>query len=293
MSDKALVLIVDDSPTNLQVLATCIKGEHRVKVSTSGEQCLQIAKASPQPDLILLDVEMPGMDGYEVCKRLKSSPNTADIPIIFVTGLEEDKDEEKGLALGAVDYIVKPIRPAIVSARVKTHVTLKLQRDKLNKMAFFDQLTGLYNRHYIIDIASKKVARAVRHQYNLWVLMIDIDHFKVINDTYGHPAGDDILKQVAKVLVMDNRSDDLIGRFGGEEFVMMFDPCCEADAMVKAERVRIKIADLKPNGIDVTVSIGLAKIASQGGSFEQSLKQADEALYLAKKNGRNRVEVAL
>ncbi|PKF62194.1 diguanylate cyclase response regulator [Psychromonas sp. psych-6C06] len=292
MLNKATVLIVDDSPTNLQVLAACVKDKHRVKVATSGEQCLKIAQTSPQPDLILLDVEMPGMNGYEVCKYLKSSSQTADIPIIFVTGLQGDKDEEKGLALGAVDYITKPIRPAIVIARVKTHITLKLQRDKLNKMAFYDQLTGLYNRHFLIDMASKKVARALRHRYDLWVLMIDIDHFKSINDTHGHPMGDEILKEVAQTLALDNRSEDLAARFGGEEFVVMFDPCNETDAIMKAERILNKIRQLKPHNINVTVSIGMAKLVEQDVTFERLLKRADQALYDAKENGRDRLELA-
>ena len=292
MSDKALVLIIDDSPTNLQVLAACVKDEHRVKVATSGEQCLIIAQSDPQPDLILLDVEMPGMNGYEVCKYLKSSPQTSEIPIIFVTGLQGDKDEEKGLALGAVDYITKPIRPAIVIARVKTHVTLKLQRDKLNKMAFFDQLTGLYNRHYLIDMATKKVSRALRHHYDLWVFMIDIDHFKSINDTYGHPMGDKILKDVAHVLALENRSEDVVARFGGEEFVVLFDPCSKEDALMKADRILKKIKDLKPHNISVTVSIGIAKLTNEDANFERLLKRADDALYRAKENGRNRSEMA-
>ncbi|WP_022942127.1 diguanylate cyclase [Psychromonas hadalis] len=292
MADKALVLIVDDSPTNLQVLAACIKDNHRVKVATNGKQCLKIAQTEPHPDLILLDVEMPGMNGYEVCKHLKSSPKTEGIPIIFVTGLQGDDDEEKGLALGAVDYITKPIRPAIVIARVKTHVTLKLQHDKLNKMAFFDQLTGLYNRHYLIDMATKKVARALRHNYDLWVLMIDIDHFKKVNDTYGHPMGDEILKEVSALLVLDNRSEDIAARFGGEEFVVMFDPCNKADAVLKARRILHKIAKLNPHNINVTVSIGMAKLTAEDANFERLLKRADAALYHAKENGRNRIELA-
>ncbi|GLS91121.1 diguanylate cyclase response regulator [Psychromonas marina] len=292
MSEKALVLIVDDSPTNLQVLASCVKNCHRIKVATSGEQCLQIAQASPQPDLILLDVEMPGMNGYEVCEQLKASSLTASIPVIFVTALQGDEDERRGLELGAVDYITKPIRPAIVIARVNTHITLKLQRDKLNKMAFYDQLTGLYNRHYLIDVATKKVARSLRHHYDLWVLMIDIDHFKQINDNYGHPMGDDILKKVAEVLVLDNRTEDLAARFGGEEFVVMFDPSDDSDAVIKAQRILKKISKLKPHNISVTVSIGMAKVVAEDGNFEGVLKRADQALYRAKDNGRNRLEIA-
>ncbi|WP_019616113.1 diguanylate cyclase [Psychromonas ossibalaenae] len=292
MSDKALVLIVDDSATNLQVLAACVKDYHQLKVATDGEKCLQIAHQSPQPDLILLDVEMPGMNGHEVCKRLKADPQTEAIPVIFITGLQGDKDEELGLKLGAVDYIAKPIRPAIVIARVNTHITLKLQRDKLNQIAFNDQLTGLYNRHFLFDAAAKKVSRALRHQYELWLLMIDIDHFKMINDTYGHPMGDQILKQVAAVLAVDNRVEDLAARFGGEEFVVIFDPCEDQDALNKAQRILRKIEQLKPQGIKVTVSIGMAKLKVEDGEFERLLKRADDALYKAKQGGRNRIELA-
>lgn len=291
MLEKPLVLITDDSATNLQVLAVCLKDEYHVKVATTGEQCLQIALETPHPDLILLDVEMPGMNGYEVCKRLKDTPHLATIPVIFVTGLQGDEDETKGLALGAVDYITKPIRPAIVIARVKTHITLKLQRDKLNKMAFFDQLTGLYNRHYLIESASKKVARALRHGYGLWLLVIDIDHFKSINDTYGHPVGDQVLRLVAQELEAQNRSEDITARFGGEEFVVLFDPCEEKHALIKAQRILSKVAELHPHGIKVTISIGVSRLHPEDKEFENLLKRADEALYLAKKNGRNRVEL--
>jgi len=291
MNKNELVLIVDDSPTNLKILASCIKNLYQLKVAINGEQCIEIAKQHPQPDLILLDVVMPKMNGYEVCEKLKSMPETASIPVIFVTGLQGEKDEEKGLSLGAVDYITKPVRPAIVVARVKTHLTMKLQQDKLNKMAFHDQLTGLYNRHYLMDVAHKKVARAQRHNYTLWVLMIDIDHFKVINDNHGHAVGDLVLKAVAKALVLDNRDEDLAARFGGEEFVVVFDPCEDDDAYNKAVRILDAIEALNPDGIHVTVSIGMTKITKQDNNFENLLKRADDALYKAKENGRNRVEI--
>ena len=291
MSKNELVLIVDDSPTNLKILASCIKDQYQLKVAINGEQCLQIALQPPQPDLILLDVEMPGMNGYEVCESLKSSPVTAAIPVIFVTGLQGDEDEEKGLSIGAVDYITKPVRPAIVVARVKTHITIKLQQDKLNKMAFNDQLTGLCNRHYLMDVANQKVARALRHHYTLWVLMIDIDYFKSINDNYGHAVGDLVLQAIAKSLKEDNRDEDIAARLGGEEFVIVFDPCEDEDAFNKAVRILDKIESLKPNNITVTISIGMAKVSEQDDNFESLLKRADDALYKAKENGRNRIEM--
>lgn len=293
MSKNELVLIVDDSPTNLKILASCIKHLYQLKVAINGDQCIEIAKQHPQPDLILLDVEMPGMNGYEVCEKLKSNPETENIPIIFVTGLQGEKDEERGLSLGAVDYITKPVRPAIVVARVKTHLTIKLQQDKLNRMAFHDQLTNLYNRHFLMDVANQKVARAKRHNYALWVLMIDIDHFKSINDTHGHAVGDEVLKAVAEALVQDNRNEDLAARFGGEEFVVVFDPCEDEDAFNKSVRILDAIESLQPKGINVTISIGMAKILEKDKDFEDLLKRADLALYEAKNNGRNRIEMAI
>jgi len=293
MNNKPLILIVDDSPTNIQLLAACLKNDYRLKIATSGEQCLQLINDNIQPDLILLDVEMPGLNGYQVCEKLKEKDSTSSIPIIFVTGRQGDDDETKGLMLGAVDYITKPIRPAIVVARVKTHITLKLQHDKLISMAMHDQLTGLYNRHYLLEVATQKVAKALRHKYPLCLLMIDIDHFKAINDTHGHHTGDLVLKAVATELSTGNREEDITARFGGEEFVIIFDHCHFVDAQNKANSILKKIEDLTPEGLKVTVSIGLAKLIKSDEQFSNLLKRADLALYEAKGKGRNRVETAV
>jgi len=293
MDNKPLILIVDDSPTNIQLLAACLKSDYRLKIATSGEQCLELIAENIQPDLILLDVEMPGLNGYQVCEKLKQKESTSSIPIIFVTGRQGDEDETKGLMLGAVDYITKPIRPAIVVARVKTHITLKLQHDKLISMAMHDQLTGLYNRHYLLEVATQKVAKALRHKYPLCLLMIDIDHFKAINDNHGHHSGDLVLKAVAKELATGNREEDITARFGGEEFVIIFDHCHFVDAQKKANLILRKIEDLQPEGLNVTVSIGLAKLIKSDEQFSNLLKRADLALYEAKGKGRNRVETAV
>lgn len=290
MSEKPIVLLVDDSATNIQILAACLKDSYHLKVATSGEQCLDLAKVKPLPDLILLDIEMPGISGYEVCTELKKNDDTAVIPIIFVTARQGNEDEEKGLQLGAVDYITKPIHPAIVVARVDTHITLKLQRDELIKMALYDQLTGLYNRHYMLDISKQKIARALRHQHSFCLVMIDIDHFKSINDTHGHLTGDAILRAVAKHLNIGNRQEDIVARFGGEEFLILLDYCEIKDAELKAEAVRERIEKLNPHGINVTISLGVAQFeVLREESFNELLKRADDALYLAKEQGRNRV----
>jgi len=289
VQEKPVVLIVDDEPVNIQVLAACLKDSYQIKVATSGKQCIELIQTGLEVDLILLDIDMPDMDGYEVCTILKSSITTASIPIVFVTAKNEIHEEEKGLEIGAVDYITKPISPAIVAARVKTHVTLKLQHDKLQDMAMHDQLTGLYNRYFLIAAASHKVSKSKRHNYALSVLMMDIDHFKAINDNHGHAVGDDVLKVVAECLSIEKRKEDVLARFGGEEFVLLLDHCNVAQAELKAEKLRAAIEALQPSGLKITVSVGVAQLNSKEDSFAEPLKRADDALYIAKDQGRNRV----
>lgn len=289
MDDKPLILIVDDTATNIRVLERCLKDDYRLMVATGGEQCLALARVEPYPDLILLDIKMPGIDGYEVCRRLKDEAITAAIPIIFVTANQAVEDEEFGLTLGAVDYITKPIHPAIVLARVNCHVTLKIQRDKLAAMALYDQLTGLHNRHYLLDIGHQKVAHSIRYQQPLSLLMIDIDHFKIVNDEFGHPAGDAILKHVAKSLRLESRKEDVAARWGGEEFLMLLDHCDIDEAMAKGQQLCNLIEQLNPDGIRVTVSIGVGALSKGETDLSQMLKRADVALYQAKEQGRNQV----
>lgn len=292
MPKNQLVLIVDDSPTTLNILTSCLENSHKVKVATSGVECLEMSEQLPQPDLILLDVTMPNMDGYEVCELLKSNPLTASIPIIFVTGLEAEEDEERGFLIGAVDYITKPFSQVIVRARVNTHLTIKLQQDKLNKMAFYDQLTGLYNRHHLMDTADQKVITAKNNASSLWVLMIDIDHFKMVNDNYGHAIGDQVLQKVANTLLLESSNMDLIARSGGEEFIILFDSCEGEEAVNKSVGLLDAIESLNPNDINITISIGMAKLEDTDKDFDWVLKRADDALYEAKNNGRNRIEIA-
>ncbi len=291
MENKAVILIVDDVPTNVQALALLLKDDYTLKVATSGSRALELAGQEPIPDLILLDVQMPEMDGYDVLNLLKENSDTAQIPIIFVTGKDSVDEEEHGLLLGAVDYIVKPIRPSIVKARVKTHITLKQQYKMLTEMATRDQLTKLHNRHYLSDALSKQISKAKRHNEVFSVIIADIDHFKNINDTFGHLTGDIILQAVAKVIQEGARKEDIAARFGGEEFVLVLDNCTAADALTKAQILREKIEQLHPEGISVTVSFGVAQLDASIEKGEDLLKNADKALYIAKEEGRNRVVV--
>lgn len=291
MKEKAVVLIVDDVRINLQTLAHILKDDYTVKMAQGGREALELVVLDPIPDLILLDVGMSEVSGYDVCKMLREDIDTVHIPIIFVTGKDSIEDEEYGLSLGAVDYITKPIRPLIVKARIKTHITLKQQRDLLKTMAVSDQLTGLYNRHHLTDALIRKVARANRHDYPLSVIIIDIDHFKNVNDTYGHLTGDDILREVGEVIGSVARKEDIAARFGGEEFVLVLDNCTLEDAYLKAERLRQKIETLSPSRLDITASFGVAELNLQINTCTLLLDSADKALYEAKNEGRNRVNM--
>ena len=292
MSEKPIILIVDDVPSNIKVLANCLKNDYQIKVATGGHDCLRLAISDPIPDLILLDIEMPDLGGYEVCQKLQSQPHTRDTPIIFVTARDEDRNEELGLKLGAVDYITKPVRPSIVLARVNTHITLKKQRDMLKAIALKDQLTGLYNRYYLLEAAEQRMANAVRHGDPLSILLLDVDHFKRINDGHGHLVGDIVLQRLAMQLADICRKEDIAARYGGEEFVVLLGHCDSTAAALKAEIVRKKIEALKPEGILTTISIGVAQLGLGDETVERLLDRADKALYEAKNLGRNQVVIA-
>ncbi|MCG9739981.1 diguanylate cyclase [Shewanella insulae] len=286
MEEQSVVLVVDDVKTNVLIMRQCLKEMFQVWTAESGEECLRVAKQ--KPDIILLDVLMPGMDGYQVCRQLKADPETAEIPIIFVTAKDSDDDEQKGLEIGAVDYITKPIRPAIVRARVSTHIQLKQHSDKLKFMALHDQLTGLYNRHFLAERAAQSLSAMVRHQKELSIVMLDLDHFKKINDFNGHHIGDLVLQAVAKLLQESFRKEDLVARMGGEEFVILME-CGLAIAREKTEDVRMKLARLKPMGLEVTGSFGVVTANHHNADLSHLLVLADEAVYKAKADGRNRV----
>ena len=294
------ILIVDDQPSNIQVLAHLLQGDYHIQVATGGEKALELAHKEPQPDLILLDVIMPNPDGYEVCRRLKADPGTHDIPVIFVTGRNAAEDEERGLELGAVDYITKPFTPTITRHRVRNHVDLKRKTDALERLAQLDGLTELPNRRQLDQQLREEWGRAKRGETVISLVMMDIDHFKPYNDHYDHGAGDECLRRVARALAqVSGRSTDLIARYGGEEFAALL-PYTEASgAHGVAERFREAVAGLElPHayadaGI-VTLSLGVATVTPGPRDDDPGvlLEAADGALYAAKEAGRNRVEAA-
>jgi diguanylate cyclase (GGDEF)-like protein len=324
---KQTILIVDDAPTNIEILSEVLDSEYEVLFATSGEDALNVAFEETSnieilsevldseyevlfatsgedalnvafeetPDLILLDIIMPQMDGYEVCSRLKADARTRAIPVIFVTAMDQEADETKGLALGAIDYLTKPIRPPIVRARVRNHLELKRYRDVLEQLSTTDGLTGISNRRRFDDSLECEWSRARRNQKPLSLIMLDIDFFKAFNDHYGHLAGDDCLRQVARGLANRvRRPADLVARYGGEEFACLLPETDAGGAASMATHFLETMQELNlPHAHSqaadhVTLSMGVATlIPLVGQSSSDLVRDADRFLYEAKQNGRN------
>jgi len=292
------VLIVDDAPSNVRMLAHALASECAIRVATDGVRGLELATSQPSPDLILLDVEMPGLDGLEVCRLLKDTAATRDIPVIFDTAQDDPAAEERGLRAGAVDYIKKPFVPAIVRARVQTHLQIRRQARLLEKLVALDGLTEIPNRRRLADVLEQEWRRCQRRSLSLALIMIDVDHFKAYNDSYGHLAGDRCLRQIARVLTQAGlRAGDLVARYGGEEFAAVLPDTDVDGALTVAERMRCAVEGLalphRASSVSpwITVSLGAAATIpdpSALSSHTELLQAADRALYAAKAAGRNR-----
>lgn len=290
---KGTLLVVDDSRTIRMFLQQVLSIEHQVIQAESGEAALKLVQ-SHLPDLILLDVVMPGLDGFAVCARLKADAQTRDIPVIFLTSLTGDAEETLALEAGAVDFIEKPIRPAVVQARVRNHMELKRSRDRLQAISMLDGLTGIANRRRFDDFLAVEFRRARRHGHPLSLILGDVDFFKRFNDGYGHGAGDECLRRVAdafKTALL--RPSDLAARYGGEEFVCVLPDTDLQGAREVAERIHEKLrAKALPHAFSdaspqVTLSLGLVCLDAEM-ELESFIKRADENLYAAKHAGRNR-----
>lgn len=296
-SFRQKILIVDDSQVMTKMLEAILKNDYDIIIATSGEQCLKIALREI-PDLILLDVLMEGLDGYEVCRKLKSDAITMDIPVIFITGLDETNDERKGLEVGAIDYITKPFSEPIVKIRVKNHLELKRNRDLLKELSSIDDLTGIFNRRQFDQAYTKEWQKALISRTYISLAMIDIDFFKAYNDYYGHLRGDECLKSIATVMQNIERSKGSVYRYGGEEFVYLM-PDTDLNT---ANNITFKISQ----GINslniphekssvaehVTISAGVGTIIPTNNikPFD-FLNMVDNALYKSKRLGRNQIQL--
>lgn len=297
----AVILIVDDVLENIRLLKRVLERDGQIIFARDGASALALA-AQHRPDLILLDLMMPGIDGHETCRRLKADASLRDIPVLFVTGAGGEGDEATGLALGAIDYITKPYCPEIVRARVRNHLALVAARNELREanaaltlLATTDVLSGVCNRRRLIEVGEQEVARTRRGGLPLAALMLDIDHFKRINDGHGHASGDRVIQAVARLASACVREIDSVGRFGGEEFVLVLPGTTLTGAAEVGERLRAMVAGATVEGehgqaLGCTVSIGAAQFDAGMAGFDALVSVADQALYRAKHAGRNRVE---
>lgn len=293
--ERERILVVDDNPLIVQALYHTFSNDYQVFMATSGESAIDVCRER-QPDLVLLDVMMPGLDGYQTCERLKADPATRDIPVIFVTGQDDSAAEVRGLAAGAVDFIVKPFNPVIVRARARAHLTIKRQSDMLREMAYTDALTGVANRRCFDLRLNNEFTRAQRTGTSLAVMMIDIDRFKLYNERYGNQAGDDCLRLVAAALrARMRRAGDTLARYGGDEFACILPDTSLAGASALAEEIegRVRALTIPHAGSDIapvcTISIGVAASSPAVETLQDLLALADAELYRARMDGHGRV----
>jgi len=314
-SVSASILAIDDQPDNLTLLQRILTSRgYQVLLETSGITAIATAQKTP-PDLILLDISLPEMDGYDVCRKLKEIEQLKDVPVIFVSALSDVLDKVKAFSVGGIDYITKPYDFEEVLARVQTHLQIRRLQTKLEEktvsleaeiarrikaeeelklLASLDPLTGIHNRRTFFEMAEKELERTLRYGNAISLLMLDIDHFKQVNDTFGHLVGDQVLITFANLCRGNLRSFDLIARFGGEEFVALLPRTDLSMGETIAERLRLLSArtefTCEKTSLSITISAGITNLeANQTLTLATMIEQADQALYQAKQAGRNRV----
>jgi diguanylate cyclase (GGDEF)-like protein len=290
------VLVVDDSEFIHELVRARLREEGlQVEHELTGEAGIRHA-IEVRPDLILLDIELPDVDGFEVCRRLKERGETRTIPVIFLTGQSDTKAKVRGLDLGAVDYVTKPFDEVELRARVRAALRTKRLQDLLQQQSFLDGLTGLWNRSYLDHRLEGELNIARRYERRLSLLLGDIDHFKRVNDTHGHLFGDYVIQRIAEALSTHARRSDIACRYGGEEFALLLPSAGLDEASVVAERLRVAVEaspfELRAAPVHVTISFGVASTEGLDPLTTESLiARADRALYNAKEAGRNCVHV--
>lgn len=290
------MLIADDSKLNIVIITDILKSEgYEVYSVTSGTEVIDAIKKY-KPDIVLLDLVMPGKDGFTVCSEIKSDYQFKNLPVIMVTARTEAKYLKTALEIGAFDYIRKPVDSIEVIARINSALRYKEHQEKLEEMAMKDGLTGLYNHALLIELLAKEHSRQKRLNGSLAFLMIDIDYFKKVNDTYGHLKGNEVIKGVADIMRSAIREGDVAGRYGGEEFGIVLSNLPKDKVVAISERIRRRIAlqsfSLEGQTVNITVSIGVCyKAPDNDISHKDMIKIADEAMYEAKRSGRNNVKV--
>lgn len=289
------IMIVDDDPLIVKLIEKFFKKKFNFEctICNSGEACLQELDKSELPDLILLDINMPGLSGYDVCSKIREDKRTHLIPIIFITAYDKIENKITGFKLGVDDYLVKPFHMKELEVRT---ISLLTRIDQLIKLSYKDELTGLYNRRYFNDFMEFQISTHQRQNKPFSLIIFDIDFFKKINDSYGHLAGDFILKNFAEEVKKFIRKTDLVARIGGEEFVVVFPDTNSVIAKETIEKLRLRIEkmtfEFENQKINVTFSAGIVEFNKTFSDIQGLLDKADEALYKAKETGRNKVIIA-
>jgi len=286
---KYKILIVDDIELNLKFLQMLLAEDYEIIAESKATNVMELAK-KVQPDLILLDVIMPEKNGFEVCSMLKQDRLTKQIPVIFVTSQSSEEFIVKGYEIGAVDYVTKPYKVLELRAKIKTHLKIKSLISKLEYMATHDMMTGIFNRREFFRLAKENFER---NRDNLFVVMIDIDNFKKINDNFGHSVGDKVIKQFANIVRDNIECHSIFGRIGGEEFGLICYAQSQEIVQQRLENIRQIIEKntiiSKDKEVKFTVSIGFVKVTDEYQNIDEALKAADQNLYKAKDNGKNRI----
>jgi diguanylate cyclase (GGDEF)-like protein len=289
------ILVVDDTISNLDIVTNLLQ-DYDLIDATSGKDALEIV-AEEKIDLILLDIMMPDMDGYEVCNILKADEKTENIPIVFITAVTDEESIEKAYDLGGADYVTKPFKPKELLSRVKKELKiqdlihdLEEQKKELKLLASTDSMTKLYNRRYFTKISEHTFDLVKREQKKLSIMMIDIDRFKSINDTYGHQIGDEVIISLANILLKNQRKSDIVCRFGGEEFLILLPHTSTDGTNIVAQKIRQDVENVSiSNNLHFTVSIGISAVIPEDTDIDMAIARVDKALYKAKTSGRNRV----
>jgi len=299
--DKKTILIVDDTKINIDILIELLDDKYDIIVSLNGRRALEIVDET-HIDIILLDILMPDINGYDVCRVLKSKDRTKSIPVIFITANTDEESIDNAFEVGGIDYITKPFKALELLARIKTHLNMQNLIQELEEshkdmelLASQDHMTKLYNRRYFSEISTTILKLAKRNKTNLSILMLDIDKFKNINDTYGHPVGDDVIIALADLLKELSRESDIACRFGGEEFLILLPQTSIDGAYAIGEKIRQHVEDLvitleDNSPLKFTISVGVAETDLETeDNLEKTIHKADDALYDAKEGGRNKV----
>ena len=287
------ILIAEDEPTQSYLLEKLLKAwGHEVVIARNGDDAWSALTSDHPPLLAILDWMMPGMDGLRVCREIRKRSSQPYVYVILITAKNQKQDLVKALDAGADDFLTKPLDSQEFKARIQTGMRILRLQEQLVSACTHDSLTGLLNRGGVLDAFRKELGRAQRQKQPLAVVIADLDHFKNVNDTHGHQTGDTVLQRTAQSILESVRSYDAVGRYGGEEFIIILPGCNFTAARGRAEAIRSRVVEKCDPRIPVTISMGVA-VDDGSSDPDQILKAADEALYRAKANGRNRIESAV